>query len=145
MNQQIDPRGPRFGAAITTLLAIIGLYLGLEQQPAAAAFTVTLFVLFAWSVFLPTYHPYALVFSKLIRPRLKPPSDLEDARPPRFAQQVGYGFAILGVVGLLTNVATLSLLSFAFIFAAAYLNWAFDFCLGCQMYLVLKRFGLLGK
>lgn len=145
MSSQIDPRGPRFGAAITAVLSLAGFYFGLESHPYAAVLTVLLFVLFAWNVFLPKSHPYALIFSKLVRPRLQPPTSLEDARPPRFAQQVGFAFSILGLIGLLGNLIPLNIASFAFIFIAAFLNSVFDYCLGCQMYLLLKRFGLLGK
>ena len=145
MSSQIDPRGPRFGAAITAVLSLAGFYFGLEGHPYAAVLTLLLFLLFAWNVFLPKSHPYSLAFQKLVRPRLKPPRNLEDARPPRFAQQVGFSFSILGVLGLALNNVPLNLASFAFIFLASFLNSVFDYCLGCQMYLVLKRFGLLGK
>jgi len=145
MSEQIDPRGPRFGAWITTVLSITGLYLAVENLPAAQILTIALFALFAWSVFLPASHPYGLIFRKLVRPRLGPPSHLEDARPPRFAQQVGFGFASLGLIGLVISSDVVVTLAFAFIFVAAFLNAAFDFCLGCQMYLLLKRAGLFGK
>lgn len=145
MTQQIDPRGPRFGAGITAALSLAGLFLQLESNPAAPFLTVLIFALFLWSVALPQSHPYAIIFSRLVRPRLSAPDHLEDARPPRFAQQVGFGFATLGIIGLLFGSDLLLTLSFAFIFVAAFLNAAFDFCLGCQMYLLLKRAGLLGK
>lgn len=145
MSSQIDPRGPRFGAGITAALSLIGFYLQLEGIAASATFTLGLFVLFAWNVFLPATHPYALIFQKLVRPRLSAPTSLEDVRPPRFAQQVGFVFSLLGVAGLALGSGELIVASFAFIFVAAFLNAVFDYCLGCQMYLVLKRFGLLGK
>ena len=143
--QQIDPRGPRFGAAITATLSLIGLYLSLEANPAAGGLTALLFALFLWSVLHQKSHPYTLIFQKLVRPRLAAPDHLEDARPPRFAQQVGFSFATLGLIGLAIGSPLVMAISFVFIFVAAFLNAAFDYCLGCQMYLLLKRAGLLGK
>jgi hypothetical protein len=78
----------------------------------------------------------------LVRPRLAPPKELEDPRPPKFAQQVGFAFALLGLVGYWI-APVLVVVSAAFIFFAAFLNAAFNYCLGCQMYLLLKRFGII--
>ena len=145
MSAMIDPRAPRFGAAITSVIALIGF---------ADAFTlygqvtlvsaIALLVLFVWSVFFPASHPYKFLFG-LIRPRIGEPQELEDARPPRFAQQVGLFFAVSAAVGLLIGSQVVVAVALAFIFIAAFLNAFFNFCLGCQMYLLLKRFGLFSK
>lgn len=142
MSQMIDPRAPRVGAGITSVIALVGFAdafsaFGLISQ----ALTVVLFVLFVWSVFFPKTHPYSFIF-QLIRKRIGEPNELEDARPPRFAQQVGLGFATLGIVGLILGSQLVVGIALAFIFIAAFLNAFFNFCLGCQMYLLLKRFGL---
>lgn len=141
----IDPRGPRFGAAITSALSLTAF--GIAVSAPGGFFTaypliVLLAVLFSWSVFSPKTHPYGLVFKKLVRPRLAAPSELEDSRPPQFAQKVGLGFALLGLVGF-WFAPVLVAVSAGFIFFAAFLNAFFNFCLGCQMYLGLKRFGLV--
>lgn len=141
----IDPRGPRFGAAITSALSLTAF--GIAVSDSAGFFTaypliVLLAVLFSWSVFSPKTHPYGLIFNKLVRPRLAAPSELEDSRPPQFAQKVGLGFALLGLVGF-WFAPVLVAVSAGFIFFAAFLNAFFNFCLGCQMYLGLKRFGIV--
>jgi hypothetical protein len=142
MSQLLDPRAPRIGAAGTSALAILGVADAFTGFGITSQFLVAvLFLLFFWSVFFPETHPYKKLF-EAIRPRLGAPKELEDARPPRFAQQVGLGFATLGVVGLLVNSQLIVAIAFAFIFAAAFLNAFFNFCLGCQMYLLLKRAGL---
>lgn len=143
---QIDPRGPRFGAAITSVIALacFSLAFGGEQLPAGALIAL-LAALFGWSVTAPKTHPYALLFAKLVRPHLEPPTELEDSRPPRFAQQVGLSFALAGLLGFALQSTLLLAIAAAFIFAAAFLNSVFDFCLGCQVYLLLKRAGLLRK
>lgn len=142
--KRIDPRGPRFGAGITSVLSLTAFILSLDSWAKAAPITIALFVLFAWSVFYPATHPYAFVFKKFVRPRLGDPKELEDPRPPQFAQKVGFGFSILGMIGVLL-LPILVTVSAAFIFFAAFLNAFFNFCLGCQMYLGLRRLGLIGK
>ena len=146
--QFIDPRGPRFGAGITSLisLAAFASAIGaLANLSTANVLMAALLVLFAWSVVAPKSQPYQLIFRHLVRPRLKDPLELEDPRPPQFAQKVGLSFALLGGIGIALSSAELVALAAAFIFLAAFLNAFFGFCLGCQMYLLLKRAGLLGK
>ena len=142
--KRIDPRGPRFGAAITSVISLTGFIMSQESWLYGAPISVLLFALFAWSVFYPASHPYAFIFKKFVRPRLGDPKELEDPRPPQFAQKVGFGFSILGMLGVLFAPVLIPV-SAAFIFFAAFLNAFFNFCLGCQMYLGLRRLGLLGK
>lgn len=145
MTAMIDPRAPRFGAAITSVIALIGFadaFTSYGQVTMVSA--VALLVLFVWSVFFPASHPYKFLFG-LIRPRIGEPQELEDARPPRFAQQVGLVFAVSAATGLVIGSQMLVAVALAFIFIAAFLNGFFNFCLGCQMYLLLKRFGLFSK
>jgi hypothetical protein len=141
----IDPRGPRFGAAITSALSLTAFGTAVSVPDGyftAYPLIVLLALLFSWSVFSPKTHPYGLIFKKLVRPRLAAPSELEDSRPPQFAQKVGLGFALLGLVGYWI-APVLVAVSAGFIFFAAFLNAFFNFCLGCQMYLGLKRFGVI--
>ena len=142
MANQIDPRGPRFGAAITSIISFATFVIALEDAQVAYTGIVVLTALFAWSVFAAKSHPYAVLFKNFVRPRLSAPKELEDERPPRFAQQVGLTFALLGLIGFWLNPALVTV-SAAFIFFAAFLNAVFNYCLGCQMYLVLKRFRIL--
>ncbi len=145
MSAMIDPRAPRFGAAITSVIALIGFadaFTSYGQVTLVSA--IALLVLFVWSVFFPASHPYKFLFG-LIRPKIGEPQELEDARPPRFAQQVGLFFAVSAAVGLLIGSQVVVAIALAFIFIAAFLNAFFNFCLGCQMYLLLKRFGLFSK
>ena len=145
MSSLIDPRAPRFGAAITSVIALIGFADAFTAYgQVAIVSSALLLVLFVWSVFLPAWHPYKFLFS-LIRPRIGEPKELEDSRPPRFAQQVGLFFAVSASVGLIVNSQIVVSVALAFIFIAAFLNAFFNFCLGCQMYLLIKRFGLFGK
>ena len=133
----IDPRGPRFTAAVTLALLAVAL---LVPAPVAAVIVASQAVFFALGALRGIQHtPTALVFRTLVRPRLAPPVDLEDARPPRFAQLVGLGFMVLALVGFATGALVLAQAAIAMAFAAAMLNAAFGLCLGCELYLVGLR------
>jgi hypothetical protein len=83
--------------------------------------------------------PYGLIYRYLIAPRLSPATAREDAAPLRFAQAVGFGFGLVGTIGFVTGLTTLGIVATAFALLAAFLNGAFGFCLGCEMYLLIKR------
>ncbi|MED7948543.1 DUF4395 domain-containing protein [Streptomyces sp. BE20] len=131
---QIDPRGPRFAAALTTVVLIAVLLTGSGLLLVAQA------LVFALGAVAGLRHsPYGWLYRTLVRPRLAPPTETEDERPPRFAQGVGLVFAVVGALGFLTGVDWLGLLATGFALAAAFLNAAFGYCLGCEMYLLVRR------
>jgi hypothetical protein len=130
----IDPRGLRFAAWATTLVLAVVLLTGNAWLLAAQAVVFALGTRGA--------NPYAL-FWKHGLPELglkrTPPAELEDARPPRFAQLVGLVFALVGVVGFVAGLPALGLIATAAALSAAFLNAAFGICLGCEMYLIIRR------
>jgi len=143
----IDPRGPRFGAGITAvlLLVVIGLSLGGLIVPALIIFAAQT-LLFAWGAFAGIQrHPYGLLFKRLVRPRLKPPAELEDPVPPTFAQGVGFFITAIGVILTLLGLTLALPIAAALAFIAAFLNSVFGYCLGCQIYLLLVRARLLRR
>jgi hypothetical protein len=83
--------------------------------------------------------PYSWLFRTLVRPRLGPPAELEDPAPPRFAQAVGLGFAVVGLLGFLGGVDVVGYVAVGLALVAALLNAVFRFCLGCEMYLLIRR------
>lgn len=107
--------------------------------------TVVIALLFLWSVLSPATAPWGVVFRRFVRPRLAPPTELEDPRPPRFAQGVGLFVVTIGLVLHLIGVPWALPIATAAAFIAAFLNAAFSFCLGCQIYLLLQRAGVLGR
>jgi hypothetical protein len=144
----IDPRGPRFGAAITgvLLLVVIGLWLsGLTIAATIVFLYITL--VFAWGAFAGVQrHPYGLFFKAVIRPRLKPPTELEDPTPPTFAQGVGLVITALGLIlSFIPGAGIILPIAAGLAFIAAFLNSVFAYCLGCQIYLLLVRLGILGR
>lgn len=128
----IDPRGPRFGAAVTTVVLAVVLLTGNAWLLAAQA------VVFALGA--RDRSPYGALYKRVLKPRLAPPRELEDAAPPRFAQTVGLAFALVGVAAAVLSLDVVFLAATAAALAAAFLNAAFGFCLGCEMYLTYKRF-----
>ena len=130
----IDPRGPRFGAAITTAVLIIVIVTGSGWLLAAQTAVFAIGAIAGLK-----YAPYGFLFRHLIRPRLAPPAELENAAPPRFAQAVGVAFALIGTIGYLSGVTALGVVMTGLALAAAFLNAAFDYCLGCEVYLIFRR------
>ncbi|WP_104083021.1 DUF4395 domain-containing protein [Cryobacterium sp. Y11] len=143
----LDPRGPRFGAMITAVLLLVVLFLSLTGASTAALILLALITaLFAWGTLAGAgRHPYGALFRKFVRPRLAAPSELEDAAPPTFAQGVGLAVTLVGMVLGLAGVPGAVGVAAAAAFVAAFLNAVFDYCLGCQIYLLLVRFGLLNR
>ncbi|UNK69527.1 DUF4395 domain-containing protein [Microbacterium sp. H1-D42] len=146
----IDPRAPRFAAWITSVLLLIATLLGLldvTPSPIDPAFLLTIVIaaLFLWAVLSPATTPWGVLFRRVVRPRLAPPSELEDPRPPRFAQGVGLAVVSVGLVLHLLGVPLALPVATAAAFLAAFVNAAFGFCLGCQLYLLLQRAGLVGR
>jgi hypothetical protein len=142
----IDPRGPRFGAAITSVLMVLVIYLSLDPATTNLALGIMIFSVAMFSIGTavgPAKHPYSYVFKFLVRPALKPPTALENQTPVHFAQFVGLLVTGTGLVLHLLNVPYALPVSAAAAFTAAFLNAVFAYCLGCQMYLGLKRLGVI--
>jgi Domain of unknown function (DUF4395) len=134
----IDPRGPQFAAGLTSLVLIAVLLLA--PGPVATVLLAAQAAAFAIGAARGVQHtPYAWLFRTLVRPRLSPPEELEDAAPPRFAQAVGLGFAVVGLVGFVAGLDLLGEIAVGFALLAALLNAIFRFCLGCEVYLLFKR------
>ena len=137
---QVDVRGPRFAAWITTAVLIVALVASSVSSTAAAAILAAQAVVFAIGALRgPRRHPYGLLFAKLVAPRLGPVTEREPVAPLRFAQFVGLIFAVVGVLGFVAGTPLVGVVATAFALAAAFLNAAFGICLGCQIYPVAAR------
>jgi hypothetical protein len=128
----VDPRGVRFAAGVTTVVLALVLLSGSGWLLAAQA------VVFALGAFAGLrFAPYSVLYRLVLAPRLGPPAEKEEAAPVRFSQLVGFLFAVAGTVGYLAGLTVLGVVATAFALAAAFLNVAFGFCLGCEMYALL--------
>jgi hypothetical protein len=131
---QIDPRAPRFGALVTMVVFAVVLVTGSVWVLTAQA------VVFALGALLGLrYSPYGLIYRWLIRPRLGPPRELEAEAPPRFAQALGLVISLIGIGGYAAGLQPLGMAAAAAGLLAAVLNGVFGLCLGCEMYLALRR------
>lgn len=132
--QPIDPRGPRFNQAVLTV-ALLGAFL-LDAEAVVALFAV---VLFAGAAFGPRYGPFLRLYAEVIRPRLRPPRELEDPRPPRFAAAVGVVFLAAAAVAFAAGAEGLGWALALVVAALAGLAATTGICVGCEVYLFLAR------
>jgi hypothetical protein len=131
----IDPRGPRFAAVITSVVLAAALVLA---SPVLLAVQAVVFAIGAFSR-RPERRPYGILFRVFVRPRLAAPDHLEDPASSRFAQLCGLVFTVVGLIGFALGAQWLALGAIGFALAAAFLNAAFDFCIGCEIYLRAQR------
>jgi hypothetical protein len=134
----IDPRGPRFGAAITVVVLAVAL-LTIPSVVAVVALVAQAIVFGAAALFGLKAQPYGMIYRSYVAPRLRPPDGLEDEAPPRFAQQVGLVFVLVAIIALALSAVPVAQIATALALAAAFLNAAFNFCLGCEIYLLVQR------
>jgi hypothetical protein len=135
VDHPVDPRGPRFAAWVTTVVLAVVLVTSWWPLLAAQA------VVFAIGAFAGLrVAPYSLLYKHFVAPRLEATSEREDQAPLRFAQGMGFGFAVLGTLGYALDVPVLGVAATACALAAALRNAAFAFCLGCETYLLIRRF-----
>jgi len=132
-SMELDPRGQRFAAALTSVVLVVILLTGWGWLALAQT------LVFALTAYDPRKGPYGLIYRALVLPRIGPPAEREPAAPVRFAQLVGFTFAATATAGYLTGVTALGVVFAALALLAAFLNAAFGLCLGCEAYLALRR------
>ncbi|RSM60184.1 DUF4395 domain-containing protein [Actinoplanes sp. ATCC 53533] len=130
---QLDPRGPRFAAALTTAVLVVVLATGWGWLALVQT------VVFAITAADPRRGPYSLLYRYLVAHRLGPATEREDAAPVRFAQLVGFAFLAVASVGYLSGAPGVGVAFAGFGLLAAFLNAAFGLCLGCEAYLAARR------
>ena len=136
---QVDVRGPRFAAWVTTALLVITLISSAVSALTAAVILSAQAVVFAIGALRDPTAPLRPVFANLVAPRLGPVTQREPVPPLKFAQLVGFVFAVAGVIGSPRRSAA-GLDATAFALVAAFLT-AFGICLGCQLYPLVARLG----
>jgi Domain of unknown function (DUF4395) len=137
---QVDVRGPRFVAWVTTTVLVVTLAVAAFSAPTAAVILCVQAVVFAIGALRgPRNSPYGGVFATLVAPRLGPVTEREPVPPLKFAQLVGLIFAVAGVAGFASGVDALGVIATAFALFAAFLNAAFGICLGCRLYPLVAR------
>src|SRR3954454_18749276 len=133
-SRQVDVRAPGFAAALTSVVLAVALLTGSGWLVAAQA------VVFAVGAFAGLRRaPYGRLFRTVVAPRLGPVREREPEAPPRFAQLVGLIFTVVGAAGYLFGVPVLGAVATGLALVAALLNATTGFCLGCELYLSLRR------
>ncbi|WP_343601263.1 DUF4395 domain-containing protein [Mycobacterium sp.] len=133
--EQVDVRGPRFVAWVTTAVLVVTVIVSAYNTAAAAVLLSLQAAVFAIGAAAgPRRHPYGLVFARVVAPRLGPVAEREPVPPLKFAQLVGLVFAVAGVAGFAAGLDLVGVTAAATALAAAVLNAAFGICLGCQLY-----------
>jgi len=134
---QVDPRGLRVNAGITAVVLALVL---LTPAPVNGILLAIQVAVFAVSALVSLQlSPYAVFFTKVVRPRIGRPAELEDSRPPRFAQLVGLVFTSAALIAFLAGATTVGYVATVFALVAALLNASVGLCLGCELYLALRR------
>lgn len=137
---QVDVRGPRFAAWVTTAVLAVVLIVATFSITAAGVLLAAQTVVFALgAAFGPRRSPYGRLFATLVAPRLDAPAETEPVPPLRFAQLVGFVFAAAGTIGFLSGAAAVGSVAAGFALFAALLNAAFGLCLGCRIYPLVAR------
>lgn len=130
----IDPRGPRLNQAVLAVGLAVAFVVDLRWLvPVFAA------VLFLGAAFGPRYGPVLRLYAELIRPRLGPPAELEDPRPPRFAAGVGVVFLLAATGAFLLGAPAFGWALALVVAALAALAALTGICVGCELYLAVAR------
>jgi hypothetical protein len=130
----IDPRGPRFNQAVLTV-ALLAAFL-LDAKVVVPVFAV---VLLLGAAFGPRYGPFLRLYAEVVKPRLSPPRDLEDPRPPRFAAAIGVAFLTAATIAFAAGASGLGWALALIVAALAGLAAVTGICVGCEVYLFLAR------
>jgi ammonia channel protein AmtB len=137
---QVDVRGPRFAAWVTTIVLVATLIVsGISTLAAAIILGVQAVIFAIGAVAGPRRHPYGIVFAKVVAPRLAPVREREPVAPLKFAQLVGLVFAVFGFTGFAAGAPLVGVIATGAALVAAFLNAAFGICLGCQLYPLVVR------
>lgn len=136
----VDPRALRFSAAATATVLVIVLLTVTPARPLAlgllasqvAVFGFTAFVSVHWSV-------WAQLFARVIWPRIGAAPEVEDARPARFAQLIGFVVTALALIAFLVGSTVLGYGLTAGVVAASVVRATTGVCLGCRIYVLARR------
>jgi hypothetical protein len=130
----IDPRGPRVNQGVLTVALLLGFLA--DWRAVIPIFAV---VLLLGAAFGHRYGPVLRFYAEVVKPRLGPPSEMEDPRPPRFAAAVGVVFLGAATIALAAGAPGLAWALALIVAALAGLAAITGICIGCELYLVLAR------
>ena len=130
--------------AILMSVIVVGYLVGLAYHPIAWALPVLAVMMLA-AVASPSLNVPRLLYLHWLKPAgiVKPRVAQEDPAPHRFAQLLGGVFLAAASVFVITGLLLVAWVLAWIVAALAFLNFAFNICVGCIMYAQLVRAGLL--
>lgn len=140
----IDVRGPRFGAAVTTVVLATALVV---QGPVGVALVAWQWVAFAVATVAGlAWSPYGNLF-RLLKRRfdLGPPPATETEGPPRFAQGCGLAVTSVALVAFAAGAGVVGWVAVGVVLALSTLLAATGLCVGCELFLLGQRLRAAGR
>ena len=129
----IDERAPRTNQSVVFALAAAGVVFGWPLAWALMALQLLIGLTFGRRFCLP-----CLAYFEILQPRLGE-GRLEDARPPRLANQMGFVFLTAAAVSWWLGAETLGAVLGAIVATLALLAAVTGFCTGCELYKLNAR------
>jgi hypothetical protein len=129
----IDSRGPRTNQAVIGTLSLLAFVLDLKWLPALLALQLLIGLTVGRRWCLP-----CLLWFEILQPRFGE-GRIEDARPPRFANMVGFAFLTAATLLFVAGATTAGWVLTLIVAALALLAATSGICVGCEMYLWLAR------
>jgi len=130
----IDPRGPQFNQACIAAVLLVA-FVG--NWPLVVPGVAV--VLLAGAALGPRFGLFLAFFATVVKPRLSPPSELEDPRPPRFAAALGTLVLAAATVAFVADQVDLGGILALAVAVLAGLAAGSGICVGCEIYLVMAR------
>jgi hypothetical protein len=129
---------------ILMVTIVVGYVIGLAYSGIAWILPVLAVMMLA-GVASPSLNVPRILYTKVLRPSgiVKPRIVQEDPAPHRFAQLVGGIFLAAASVFVITGLLLVAWVLAWIVVALAFLNFAFNICVGCIMYAQLVRVGVL--
>jgi hypothetical protein len=130
--------------AILMTTIVVG-YLVALAYPGVAYVLPVLAVMMLAAVASPSLNVPRLLYARVLRPSgiVKPRIVQEDPAPHRFAQLVGGVFLSAASIFVVTGFLLVAWALAWIVAALAFLNFAFNICVGCIVYAQLVRIGVL--
>ena len=134
----IDVRGPRFGAAITSVVLAVALVV---QGPVGIGLVTWQWFVFAVSTFAGLrWSIYGTLFRWLKRRmQLGAPPATEFEGPPRFAQICGFAVLTVALVLFVAGATAAGWVAVGAVLALSALLTFTGICVGCELYVIGRR------
>jgi hypothetical protein len=144
--QAFDRSVLKVGQAFTMGLNVVAFALGFVLQVRYAwVLSLVVGLIMLGGIANPNLALFRQFYLQVLKPRgvVKPNVVQEDATPHQFAQGVGGSFLLASAVAFLLGATEVGWVLVWIVIVLAFVNFAFDFCVGCQMYFQLDRFHLI--